>query len=96
MTPICRIASRSSSFADDAESLGIVETGDGAFAGLAAGRADDGDRHAALDRRGHDPGGAKCLVVRMGEDRQQGAHQTNSPVRTSACSSRAWRSLPAR
>ena len=83
-------------FADDSESLRVLESGNRAFPSLAAGSTDDRHRHTALDRRGHDPGGTECLVVGMGEDRHQGLHQTNSPVRTSACSSRAWRALPVR
>ena len=77
------------SFADDAKPLGVVETSDRAFSRFAAGRADDRYRDTALNRGGHDPSSAECLIVRMGEDCQQGPYQTNSPVTASVCSSRA-------
>src|SRR5215207_2731510 len=83
-------------FPDGAEALRIVEASDGAFPSFTPSGADDRDRYTALDRRGHDAGSAECLIVRMGEDCQQGPHQTNSPVRASVCSSRDWRSLPIR
>ena len=74
--------------ANRAEPFGVVETGNAALAGFAAGGADHRHLDAALDCGAHETGGGERLVIRMGKDEKEWTAQPRTPASTKTCSSR--------